>query len=88
MLVLSRKIDESILIGDNIKLTVIKIKGGGVRLGIEAPSEIKVIREELASANQVNKQYRDKSALHPVWRSEVRQDSADTHIGSTADLLN
>jgi carbon storage regulator len=47
MLVLSRKIAERILIGDSIVLTVVKIQGGIVRLGIEAPPEIHIAREEL-----------------------------------------
>jgi carbon storage regulator len=47
MLVLSRKVGERILIGDQITVTVVRITGGGVRLGIEAPSEMAVIREEL-----------------------------------------
>ncbi len=47
MLVLSRKVGERILIGDRITVTVVRISGGGVRLGIEAPSEMAVIREEL-----------------------------------------
>lgn len=47
MLVLSRKIGERILIGDDIAITVVRITGGGVRLGIEAPNELPVIREEL-----------------------------------------
>ena len=47
MLVLSRKIGERILIGDQITVTVVRITGGGVRLGIEAPAEMAVIREEL-----------------------------------------
>ena len=48
MLVLSRKIGERILIGDKITVTVVKIGHGGVRIGIEAPQELAVIREELA----------------------------------------
>ena len=48
MLVLSRKTGERILIGDNIAITVVRITGGGVRLGIEAPPEMAVVREELA----------------------------------------
>ncbi len=47
MLVLSRKVGERILIGDNIAVTVVRISGGGVRLGIEAPTELPVVREEL-----------------------------------------
>jgi carbon storage regulator len=47
MLVLSRKVGERILIGDNISVTVVRITGGGVRIGVEAPPEMPVIRQEL-----------------------------------------
>jgi carbon storage regulator len=47
MLVLSRKVGERILIGDNIAVTVVRIAQGGVRIGIEAPNDTPVIREEL-----------------------------------------
>ena len=47
MLVLSRKVGERILIGDQISVTVVRIAGGGVRLGIEAPHELPIVREEL-----------------------------------------
>jgi len=47
MLVLTRKSDESINIGDNITITVVEIKGNSVRLGIKAPSNLKIYRNEL-----------------------------------------
>jgi carbon storage regulator len=47
MLVLSRKVGERIRIGDSVTVTVVRVTGGGVRLGIEAPAEMPVIREEL-----------------------------------------
>ena len=47
MLVLSRKVGERIWIGENITVTVVRITGGGVRIGIEAPTELAVVREEL-----------------------------------------
>ena len=47
MLVLSRKVGERILIGDNISVTVVRITGGGVRIGVEAPENMTVIRQEL-----------------------------------------
>ena len=50
MLVLSRKVGERILIGDQIAVTVVRVTGGGVRIGIEAPAEMPVIREELKSS--------------------------------------
>jgi carbon storage regulator len=48
MLVLSRKLGERIVIGDRIVVTVVKLDHGQVRLGIEAPREITVFREEIA----------------------------------------
>ena len=47
MLVLTRKIGESIQINDDIKITIVDIKGKNIRIGIEAPKETKVYREEL-----------------------------------------
>lgn len=47
MLVLSRKAGERIWIGEDISVTVVRISGGGVRIGIEAPKELPVVREEL-----------------------------------------
>ncbi len=48
MLVLSRKLGEKIMIGDNIVLTVVKIDRNQIRLGIQAPSDVPVYREEIA----------------------------------------
>ena len=47
MLVLSRRADESLYIGDDIKITILDIRGGQVRIGITAPDTIKVHREEV-----------------------------------------
>ena len=56
MLVLSRRADESMFIGDDIKITVLDIRGGQVRLGIIAPESVKVHREEVYQRiNQGNK---------------------------------
>ena len=52
MLVLSRQRDESIVIGDNIVITIVDIRGDKVRLGIEAPGEIPVHRQEVFEAIQ------------------------------------
>jgi carbon storage regulator len=52
MLVLSRQRDESIIIGDNIVVTIVDIRGDKVRLGINAPSEIPVHRQEIYEAIQ------------------------------------
>lgn len=47
MLVLTRKLGESITIGDDVRITVIAVKGNQVKIGIEAPIETKVYREEI-----------------------------------------
>lgn len=47
MLVLTRRPGEGIIIGDDIRVTVIEIKGGGIRIGIEAPSDMKIFRQEI-----------------------------------------
>lgn len=52
MLVLSRQRDESIFIGDNIVITIVDIRGDKVRLGIQAPTEIPVHRQEVYEAIQ------------------------------------
>lgn len=52
MLVLSRQRDESIIVGDNVQITVVDIRGDKVRLGIEAPPHISVHRKEVFDAIQ------------------------------------
>ena len=57
MLVLSRKLEEAIWLGDNIKIKIMGIEKGYVKIGIEAPSDITILREELKEAvADVNKQ--------------------------------
>jgi carbon storage regulator len=62
MLVLSRKKDERIVIGDNISLCVVEIRGDKVRLGIEAPPEITVHRQEVYDAIQAEQAARGADA--------------------------
>jgi len=52
MLVLTRKLQEKIHIGDNITLTIVKVKGNTVRVGIEAPREVRIVRGELPQKEQ------------------------------------
>jgi len=69
MLVLSRKVNEQIVIGNNIRMTVVSIRGNQVRLGFEAPQCVPIFREEL--------RYQDG---HPVFTA-----SADTAILDPAE---
>ena len=50
MLVLSRKVGERIVIGDQISVSVVRIAPGAVRIGIEAPDDVPIVREELTGA--------------------------------------
>ena len=52
MLVLTRKLNESIMIGDEVEITVVDIKGDSIKLGIDAPKDIKVHRKEIFLAIQ------------------------------------
>jgi carbon storage regulator len=57
MLVLSRKINETILIGDDVKVTLLAVDGDKIKLGIDAPQHIKIFREELLRATiDINQQ--------------------------------
>lgn len=60
MLVLSRKVGERLLIGDQIAITVVRIQGGGVRIGVEAPAHLAVVREELK--DKLDEQRREEEA--------------------------
>jgi carbon storage regulator len=61
MLVLTRKLNESIIINGNIRVTVIAIRGNQIRLGIEAPGEVPIYREELLQANQTSEEQAETS---------------------------
>lgn len=68
MLILTRRINESIIINDNITLTVLGIKGNQVRIGINAPADVKVNRQEV---------YERKYMQHPSNGSAPPVDLAD-----------
>ena len=77
MLVLTRRPGESIVVGDNIVVTVIEIKGGQVRIGIDAPREVDVYREEIyeqvrqenlsaiANVDEIREAVKDQPRLEP-----------------------
>jgi carbon storage regulator len=50
MLILSRKVNEKIMIGDDISISIIDVRGDQVRLGVEAPRSVKVFRQEVFDA--------------------------------------
>ena len=64
MLVLSRKTNQSIMIGDEIEITVLSVSGEKVRLGIKAPREVPVFRGEVY--NEVSAQQREADPARPI----------------------
>lgn len=82
MLVLSRKLDQEIVINENITIRVLQVKGNTVRLGVEAPRDIKIMRGELDShdsdtgsadpATKFDRSLSPKSETQP--RNQDRQD--------------
>lgn len=62
MLVISRKVGESILISDNIKVTIIAQGNDKITIGIDAPKDIKIIRDELLETIEANKASNEKIA--------------------------
>ena len=56
MLIISRKINEGVIINENIELTIIDIQGDKVRIGMDAPSSVKIVRKELLETANINKE--------------------------------
>ncbi len=56
MLILRRKKDESILIGENIRITIVDCAADGVRIAIDAPKQVSILREELSQATIFNQE--------------------------------
>ena len=73
MLILSRKANESIIIGENIEVKIISIDKGVVKLGIEAPSSISILRNELLkevqASNKAASVHIDDSILENFYKS-------------------
>ena len=61
MLVLTRKVQQQIQIGDKVTITIVRVKGQTVRVGIEAPKDVRVIRSELTALTQVESRSASKS---------------------------
>lgn len=73
MLVLSRKVGESILISESIRVTVLQTNNGRIRLGIDAPPEVIVLREELTKSflNSSPSKHGEANALPPFRRAAL-----------------
>ena len=78
MLVLSRKPGQTIIIDDNVRVTVVSIRGSQIRLGIEAPPSVKVFREELCTADRANKDTCTPRLVLP--KRHIRDRNSRTHV--------
>jgi len=66
MLVLSRKTDEAIRIGEDIKICVLSVKGRQVRLGLEAPRDVAINREEIHNKIKASREKQDTPDTTPT----------------------
>lgn len=66
MLILTRRIGETLIIGDNVNITVLGVKGNQVRLGINAPKDVSVHREEIYLRIQQEKEVSDTDTEETV----------------------
>jgi carbon storage regulator CsrA len=98
MLVLTRKLQQQIKIGEQITVTVLRIKGNTVRVGIQAPREVRVVRGELpkdAAGKEVATEH-DESAVEAVFSidaelepvGEVAAEAAGESVIAALDLPN
>jgi carbon storage regulator len=81
MLILSRKINEKIMIGDDISVSIIEIRGDQVRLGVDAPKSIKVFRQEVFDAIRAeNKAAAQSASVLPALDivSEAARETSST----------
>ena len=75
MLILSRKINEKIMIGDDISVSIIEIRGDQVRLGVDAPKSVKVFRQEVFDAIRAeNKAAAQSAAVLPIIELGIRNE--------------
>ena len=76
MLVVTRKQDESLIISDDIEITVLEVSKDKVKIGISAPKDVKIIRSELKAARQTNEQaaHIPSNAIAALLKSHKQED--------------
>jgi carbon storage regulator len=75
MLILSRKINEKIMIGNDISVSIIEIRGDQVRIGVEAPKTVKVFRREVYDAiRSENKAAAESTPVFPEFEFDAKRE--------------
>jgi len=76
MLILSRKTNEKIMIGDDISISIIEIRGDQVRIGVDAPKSVKVFRQEVFDAIKAeNKAAVESVAVLPILEIDGKREA-------------
>ena len=76
MLILQRKAGESVMIGDEIEISVLSVEAGRVRLAIQAPKSVSILRSELKTAAEVNREAADEEAS-PLALLDILRDAGE-----------
>ncbi len=95
MLVLTRKIGDGLLIGEGITVTILSVEGDRVKVGIDAPREVRVLRRELADAvkaqnlaaarNTTNSDLNSLTSLKKLFVPAVNGDTLVEHVSPTGE---
>jgi carbon storage regulator len=91
MLVLTRKLEEKIKIGDHIVVTVLQVKGNRVSIGIEAPRDVRIMRTELSprpAEQPAAEQSPDVVATLPFLAADAATDVEDHEVASEAESVS
>ncbi len=80
MLILTRRIGETLMVGDNVTITVLSVKGNQVRIGVKAPAEVAVHREEI-----YNRIHETDAGKHATQPSSLNAVSEQTNAQSPGD---
>jgi len=86
MLVLSRKMNEQIIIGDNVKITICRIKGNAISIGIEAPREVPVVRGELLAKRRAALETDIVDASESAARQDASRPFANSQTTSLTEV--